>query len=95
MTLSDIDDSEELAWVEGVVQSWMRVKNLRSQDLPDDTELVLERRGEGYYLVSWTKQYIAWLCDVDPLLMTKGHRDPISQSHLGECLGTSVLIDRI
>ncbi len=84
MTLFDIDNPEELVWVEDVVESWMRVKNHCSQRLPDDTELVLEYRTRGYYLVSWTNQYIAWLADVDPFLITNGHRDPISQSHLGE-----------
>lgn len=90
MTLSDIDNETEYTWVKHVVKSWERIKEQRSQDLPHDIELVLEYHAKGYYLVSWTKQYIAWLVVVDSEVITKGHRDPISQSHLGECLGTPV-----
>lgn len=91
LTLSDMSSNEVSEWIEDTAQSLLLKldKAKCSRPLPCDTDLVLDYQSQGYYLISWGKQSVFWLEEVNADLVTKRERIPVSRSHISEYLKRS------
>lgn len=78
--MSNMCDDEQRAWVNRVYGS-LDLTNQES-DLPNDTEVILDYDLQKYYLVSFSRESVFWLVEVDDDLVTKSLREVLSDAHL-------------